>query len=253
METAGAVTGDYEVFLGNERRRLQISKVAFPDATGKIGGIVSVARDVTELVEARRRRERAISQMVTALVRAVELRDPYLAGHSKRVAELAVETARRLGATSEEIATVEISANLSQIGKLAIPRAILTKTARLDDDEIALMQSHVEHVERVLKDIEFDLPILDTIRQMHERLDGTGYPDGLAGTEISRAALVLGACDVFCARIEPRSYRRGIDPQAALAVLQQNDRRYDSKVVSALAAAVQSVAGEKLIGSIDAA
>ncbi len=253
LETAEAVTGDYEVFLGNERRRLQISKVAFPDATGKISGIVSVARDVTELVEARRRRERAISQMVTALVRAVELRDPYLAGHSKRVADFAVETARRLGATPEEIATVEISANLSQIGKLAIPRAILTKTTRLDDDEIALMQSHVEHVERILKGIEFDLPILETIRQMHERLDGTGYPDGLAGTEISRAALVLGACDVFCARIEPRTYRRGIDPQAALAVLQQNDRRYDSKVVSALAAAVQSVAGEKLIASIDAA
>lgn len=253
LAAAGPVTGDYEVFLGNERRRLQISKVAFADQTGKVSGIVAVARDVTELVEARRRRDRAISQMVTALVRAVELRDPYLAGHSRRVAEFATETARRLGATPEEIATVEIAANLSQIGKLAIPRALLTKTARLDDDEIALMQSHIGHAERTLKDIEFDLPILATMRQMHERLDGTGYPDGLAGAEISRSALILGACDVFCARIEPRSYRRGIDPQAALAVLQQNDRRYDPKVVSALAAVVQSVAGEKLIAGIDTA
>jgi PAS domain S-box-containing protein len=113
LEKAGPVTGDYEVVLGDKSRQLQISKVAFADETGKVSGIVSVARDVTELVEARRRRERAMSQLVTALVRAVELRDPYLAGHSKRVAEFAAETARQLGAELEEIATVEIAANLS--------------------------------------------------------------------------------------------------------------------------------------------
>jgi len=253
LDSAGPVTGDYEVFFGKERRQLQISKVAFPDETGKASGIVSVARDVTELVEAQRRREHAMSQMVTALVRAVELRDPYLAGHSKRVAGFAAETARRLGAEPEEIAAVEIAANLSQIGKLAIPRAILTKTERLNDDEIALMQSHIENVEHMLKGIDFDLPVLETIRQMHERLDGTGYPDGLSGEAITRAALILGACDVFCARIEPRSYRRGIDPQAALAILQQNDTRYDSKVVSSLCDVVQSVTGEKLIASIETA
>jgi len=253
LETAGPVTGNYEVYLDKQRRQLQISKVAFADETGQTSGIVSVARDVTELVEARRRRDHAMSQMVTALVRAVELRDPYLAGHSKRVAGFAAETARRRGAGPEEIATVEIAANLSQIGKLAIPRAILTKTERLDDDEIAVMQSHVENVERMLKGIDFDLPVLETIRQMHERLDGTGYPDGLAGSAISRTALILGACDVFCARIEPRSYRSGIDPQSALAILQQNDTRYDTEVVSALSDVVQSVAGEKLIASIDSA
>ena len=172
---------------------------------------------------------------------------------AKRVAEFAVETARQLGAEPEEIATVEIAANLSQIGKLAIPRAILTKTERLDDDEIALMQSHIEHAESVLKDIEFDLPVHATIRQMHERLDGTGYPDGLAGGAISRTGRILGACDVFCARIEPRSYRRGIDAQAALAILRQNDRRYDPEVVSALCAVVRSAIGEKLIAGVESA
>ena len=192
-----------------------------------------------------------MSQLVSALVSAIELRDPYLAGHSKRVAEFAAETARQLRAEPEEIATVEMAANLSQIGKLAIPRALLTKAERLDDDEIALMQGHIEHAERALKGIEFDLPILETIRQMHERLDGTGYPDGLAAGAISRTGLILGACDVFCARIEPRSYRRGIDPQAALAILQQNDSRYDSDVVSALCAVVRSAVGEKLIASVE--
>lgn len=253
LETAAPVTGDHEVFLGTRRRQLQISKVAFADETGRVTGIVSVARDVTELVEARRRQEHAMSQMVTALVRAIELRDPYLASHSKRVADFAVETARRLGAAPEEIATVEIAANLSQIGKLAVPRGVLTKTERLNEDEIALMRGHIDHAERALKGIDFGLPVLETIRQMHERLDGTGYPRGLAGAAISRAALILGACDVFCARIEPRSYRHGIEPQAALRILRQNDSRYDPEVVSALVAVVQSVAGEKLIAGIDAA
>jgi HD-GYP domain-containing protein (c-di-GMP phosphodiesterase class II) len=128
---------------------------------------------------------------------------------------------------------------------------ICPKTERLDEGEITLMQSHIDHAERALKGIDFDLPILETIRQMHERLDGTGYPDRLAAGAISRTALILGACDVFCARIEPRSYRRGIDPQAALAILQQNDGRYDPEVVSALCAVVQSAAGETLIASVE--
>ena len=251
LEADGPVAGDHEVVLGDKLRQLHISKVAFPDETGRVTGIVSVARDVTELVEARRRRDRAMSQLVTALVRAVELRDPYLAGHSKRVAGFAAETARNLGATPEEIATVEIAANLSQIGKLAVPRSVLVKTERLDEDEIAVMQSHVGHAERTLEGIEFDLPVLETIRQMYERLDGTGYPEGLEAGAISRTALILGACDVFCARIEPRSYRGAIEPEAALAILQQNHGRYDAAVVAALCAVVQSEVGEELIASLD--
>ena len=115
------------------------------------------------------------------------------------------------------------------------------------------MQTHVEHAGRVLKAIEFELPVTETVRQMHERLDGTGYPNGLVGDSISRPARILGVCDVFCARVEPRSYRHGIAPEEALEVLEQNGHRYDSEVVAALRAAVQSVPGEKLIVSIDAA
>jgi PAS domain S-box-containing protein len=247
------VTDDCEVYLGNQPRQLQISKVPFPDESGEVAGIVSVARDVTELIDEQRKKERAVEQMVAALVRAVELRDPYLAGHSTRVAHFAAETARRLGASPEEIATVEVAANLSQVGKLAVPRALLTKSERLDADEIAQLQAHIAHAESVLKGIEFELPVLETIQQMHERLDGTGYPSGLAGGEIQRSAHILGVCDVFCARVEPRSYRQGIAPDRALEILEQNGGRYDADVVAALRTAVESVAGEKLIAGIDAA
>ncbi|MEE8535583.1 MAG: HD domain-containing phosphohydrolase [Kiloniellales bacterium] len=253
LDLGHPVTVDHEVFLGDRRRNLQISKVPFPDESGEVTGIVSVARDVTELVEAQRKKERAVQQMVAALVRAIELRDPYLAGHSKRVAEFAAETARRLGAEADEIATVEIAANLSQIGKLAIPRELLTKTERLSAAEIVRMQTHVSHAAKVLEGVDFELPVLETIAQMHERLDGRGYPKGLAGDEIRLSARVLAACDVFCARVEPRSYRAGIAPQAALEVLGQHPDRYDPEVVAALGAVAASVAGEKLIAGIDAA
>jgi HD-GYP domain-containing protein (c-di-GMP phosphodiesterase class II) len=253
LDKGQPVTVEQEVFLGDRRRHLQISKVPFPDEHGEAAGLVSVARDVTELVEEQRKKERAVQQMVAALVRAIELRDPYLAGHSKRVADFAVETAKRLGAEADEIATVEIAANLSQIGKLAIPRELLTKTERLSTAEIARMQTHVDHAATVLEGIDFALPVLETIAQMHERLDGKGYPKGLAGDEIRLSARMLAVCDVFCARVEPRSYRAGIAPEDALMVLDQHPERYDPQVVAALRAAVASVAGEKLIAGIDAA
>src|SRR3546814_6523092 len=87
-------------------------------------------------MEQRQKKERAIRQTVTALVRAIELRDPYLAGHSRRVAEFAVAVGRQLGCNEEELTTLELAANLSQIGKLAISRELLTKPARLSAEEV---------------------------------------------------------------------------------------------------------------------
>ncbi len=250
LDEGEPVTVNEEVYLGSRLHHLQISKVPYQDENGDISGIVSVTRDVTELVEEQNKRERAVQQMVVALVRAVELRDPYLAGHSRRLAGFSVAVAQRLEAGPEEIATVEIAANLSQIGKLAVPRDILTKPGRLTESEITQMQQHIEHVATILRDIDFELPVLETIYQMHERLDGKGYPEGLSGDRIRRSALILGACDVFCARLEPRSYRSGIAAETALEILDQNAARYDPAVVEALREVLASVAGEKLIAGL---
>ncbi len=190
--------------------------------------------------------------MVAALVRAVELRDRYLAGHSRRLAGFSVAVAQRLESGAEEIATVEIAANLSQIGKLAVAREILTKPERLSEAEIVQMQQHIDHAAAILRDIDFELPVLETITQMHERLDGGGYPAGLAGERIRLTARILGACDVFCARVAPRSYRSGISPEAALDILEQNGHRYDPAVIAALRAVAGSVTGEKLIAGLAA-
>ncbi len=250
LASGSAVTVNEEIYLGKKLRYVQISKVAYQGEDGNTSGIVSVTRDVTELVEQQRMKEKAAQQMVTALVRAVELRDPYLAGHSRRVAGFATAVAQRLEASAEDIATVEIAANLSQIGKLAIPRAILNKPDRFTDAEIKEMQGHLDHAAAILRDIDFELPVSETMYQMHERLDGKGYPNGLSGDHIRLTARILGACDVFCARVEPRAYRSGISAGAALEILEQNADRYDPIIVAALRETVTSVAGEKLIASV---
>lgn len=247
VDSRAAVTAEEEVYLCAERHRLQISKVPFSGENGQVSGVISVGRDVTELVEQREKNEKAVRQTVQALILAIEMRDPYLAGHSRRIAEFAVEVAKRHGATADEIATAETAANLSQIGKLAVPRQILAKPARLDRDEIVEMRRHVEHAQSILHEIDFGLPVLETIAQMYERIDGKGYPKGLADDRISLTAQIVGLCDVFCARVEPRAHRAGITPRQALEILEQNPNRYDPTLVALLRDVAESVTGEKLI------
>jgi len=247
-----AVTVDEEVYLGDKPHYLQISKVPFRGPEGEDGGILSVTRDITDLIENQRKKERAIQQMVTALVRAIELRDPYLAGHSRLVAEFSVAVGKQLGCGEAELATLEMAANLSQIGKLALPKSLLTKPSRLTEAEVAEMESHIGHAMRVLKGLDFELPVVEAIAQMHERLDGGGYPNRLEGDEIGLPGRILGTCDVFCARLEPRSYRSGLAPDAVLDILKQNPTRYDPQVIEALQQVVATVSGEKLIASIAA-
>src|SRR3546814_8296664 len=118
-------------------------------------------------MEQRQKKERAIRQTVTALVRAIELRDPYLAGHSRRVAEFAVAVGKQLGCNEEELTILELAANLSQIGKLAISRELLTKPARLSAEEVGEMAAHVAHAVVFLVGIDLDLPVVETIHQVY--------------------------------------------------------------------------------------
>ncbi len=248
--TGSPVTSEEEIHLGSKLRYLQISRVPYSGTSKKTSGMISVIRDVTELTEQRRKREQAVQQTVSALVRAIELRDPYLAGHSRRVAGFAGAIARQLQADEMEIMTIELAALLSQVGKLAVPREIVAKPTRLNEVEQVVMQEHVSHAAKVIQNIDFELPVLDLIYQMHERLDGGGYPNGLKGDEISQSGRILGVCDVFCARVEPRSYRAGLPVGEALDVLDENSGRYDPRIVTALRDVVRSVAGEKLIAGI---
>ena len=252
IENGKASTTEEQVYLGGSLRHLQVSKVPLVRADDQsVEGIVSVFRDVTELVEERRKREAALAHTIDALVKTIELSDPYLAGHSHLTKAISVLLARQLLLSNDVVATLEVAANLSQIGKLFVPRDILTKPGRLTPEEETVMRTHVEHAGQVLHDIEFGLPVRDAIYQMYERLDGSGYPRQLVGDAIGLPARILAVADVFTARIQPRSYRAAIAPEEAAAILKQHYKgRYDERVIFALDAALKTTEGEKIIARV---
>ncbi len=172
---------------------------------------------------------------------------------SRRVAALSTELAARIGASRDEIATLRIAASLSQIGKLSVPQEILTKPARLAPDELEVVRRHLDHAGAALEGVDFGLPVRETIAQMHERIDGRGYPKGLKGEDIARGAQILGLCDWFCARVEPRAYRAGIAPEAALEILEAWPERYAPELVAALAKVLRSDSGRRLLADLPVA
>jgi PAS domain S-box-containing protein len=241
------VTCNETVYLQSRQHHLQISKSPLRDAESRLTGIVSVSRDVTEMVEHQRRQEQATQKTVEALVRAIELTDPYLAGHSRLMGSLATEVAKALNASNQETATMETAANLCQIGKLFIDRQLLFKTEVYTAEEKKAMEAHVAHAAKVLHGIDFGLPVCEAVEQMHECLDGSGYPKGLQGTEIVLPARVLGVVNSFCAMVEPRAYRGARPVEEALQLLRAAGPAYDQRVVAALDGVVHSALGERLL------
>jgi PAS domain S-box-containing protein len=236
-----------ELHLQSKRHHLQISKAPFIDQTEKLSGIVSVCRDVTEIVEVRKRSERAVAQTIDILVKAIEKTDPYLSGHSQLMRNVAHEIGRELNLNDQERATIEIAANLSQIGKMFVDKTLLNKPGKLTAQEREEVEQHVEHAAGILKDVEFDLPVAQCVLQINELLDGSGYPKGLKGPAIGMPSRILAAVNVFCAMVKPRSYRPSIDLEEALSYLAGANDKYDSGVVKALAKVMHSATGERIL------
>lgn len=219
---------------GNRRVVSSITSSLHND-DGAVQGTVRIVRDHTDMAVEKTRRSLFLVQTIDALIHAIELRDPFLLGHTRHVRTHAIAVGRRLGLSTDDLANLALAASLSQIGKIFIPDDILTKPDRHDSEEEKVMRDHILHAVGILKRIDFDTPFADILIQMHERLDGTGYPHGLAGTEICLSARILAIADVFCARTAPRSYRDRLSAGKTLYHLANNDHRYDLKVVAALA------------------
>ncbi|MDL2316237.1 PAS domain-containing protein [Desulfovibrio sp. OttesenSCG-928-A18] len=236
------------LWLQSKRYVFQISKTPLrEEGTRTPTGIVSVFRDITQLVETQERSRRVVQQTIDALVRTIEEADPFLGGHSRIMGGIASLMARQLRLSDKDVATVEAAANLSQIGKMFVPREILLKPGALNPEEKAEMERHVEHARNVLKDIEFDLPVLEAIYQMNERLDGGGYPKGLAGEDISMHARVLAVANAFTAMAKPRSYRAALPVEEVVGILERQNESYDPDVVAALKQVIATPAGERLV------
>ena len=241
------LTVSEELYLQSRRYDMQISKAPFVDAQGQIKGILASYRDVTEIVSNQKKLQKATHQTIEVLVKAVELNDPYLAGHSRLMSRFAVETAKVMNRPADDLATLETSSYLSQLGKMFIDSHLLQKPGSLSEEEKKEVEKHVDYTMGILDGIDFDLPIAMTIGQMNEQLDGSGYPAGLKGDEISTSARILNAVNSFCAMLQPRSYRSARSVDEILTILKAEGHKYDAKVVSALEQVALSSIGEQII------
>lgn len=208
---------------------------------------IVMAQDIT----ARKRAENQIAAYVKqleasmrgtldAVSNMVELRDPYTAGHERRVGVIAAAIAREMGWSEERCDNMEMIGLVHDIGKIAVPSEILTKPGRLTPLEMELMKCHAQAGYDILKDVPFAAPVAQAIWQHHERMDGSGYPRGLTGDEILPEARVLVVADVIESMASHRPYRAALGLEVALAeVVRSKGTSYDAEVVEAAVRLVQ--------------
>lgn len=177
---------------------------------------------------------RAMDGFVQAISLAVELRDPYTAGHQQRVANLSTAIATAMGLPAETIYALRMASTIHDLGKITIPAEILCKPGRLNNLEYELIKNHVMAGYNILKKIEFPWPIAEIIVQHHERIDGSGYPKGLRGDQIRLEARILAVADVFETISSHRPYRPSLGQGRAMEELnQKKGRLYDDLVSDA--------------------
>ena len=201
--------------------------------TGK--GRVAVASPDAEEELDRLRESGGSPAAIQALVAAIEARDSYSFDHSELVVRLATGVAMLLGLPADAVERVGHGALLHDVGKLAIPPAILQKGGELDDAEWSIMAEHPVLGEKILRRIPELAPLAPIVRHEHEHWDGSGYPDGLAGTQIPIGSRIVLACDAYAAMTTERPYRTAHSPAGAVAELRAAaGSQFDPQVVEAL-------------------
>ncbi len=176
---------------------------------------LQLQENVVQLKKAQGDLEGALLGTVQALSLTVESRDPYTAGHQRRVAELSCTLGRRLGLPEDRLKGMYLAAMVHDLGKISIPAEILSKPGKLSKIEMQLIKNHPQAGFDILKDTQFPWPIARIILQHHERLDGSGYPHGLSGGEILMEARIIGVADVVEAMCSHRPYRPALDVRVA--------------------------------------
>lgn len=246
------------VTRNGEVRHVESRGVPILDERGHLQHVVGFTIDVTsrvrtrELLETKTREveatnarlrqalgdlEENFEAMVHTLVKAVEAKDPYTAGHSERVMGYSVRIGRALGLSPHELRVLRMGALIHDVGKIGIPDAILTKPGPLTPEEFAVIRTHPEVGTRMVEGIPMFKECVPIVLLHHERLDGSGYPYGRGGADLSLGVRIVAVADCFDAMTSTRAYRNGLDPGVALEALWKSvaEGALDEKIVAQLA------------------
>jgi putative nucleotidyltransferase with HDIG domain len=204
----------------------------------KVSSDVAVSIDNASHVENMKRKHHELQKAMEGVIHAVSLiigsRDPYTAEHQRRVAALARSIAREIGLSDWQVTGVYIAGLLHDVGKASVPSEILAKSGKINDSEFDIIKNHCRVGYDILRKIDFPWPVTRAVLQHHERLDGSGYPEGISGNDIILEARILGVADVVEAMSSHRPYRPALGLDSALEEIKRHSGvLYDSGVVKA--------------------
>ena len=218
---------------------LRISTIT--DSGGRLTSQVVLLTDITERKQAEEKLEKSyeslkktLNDAIDTMVKIAEMRDPYTAGHQRKVADLAIAIAREMKLDDTRIDQLRIAAVIHDIGKIYVPPDILSRPGKLADVEMQLIKTHSQHGYDIVKDMDFPCTVAKTVLQHHERLDGSGYPNSLKSEDTLLEAKILAVADVVEAMASYRPYRPALGIDKALEEISKNrGRLYDPDVVDA--------------------
>jgi len=208
---------------------------------GKSRGIIGMFADISErkkaeeqLKESFKKLQKTMEDSISAISLVTEARDAYTAGHQRRVSKLAVVIAEEMGFPQDRVEGIKIAGLIHDVGKINLPAEILSKPGKLSEIEFSLIKNHSKIGYDILKKIDFLWPVARIVLQHHERLDGSGYPQGLKGDKILLEAKIIGTADVVEAMSSHRPYRLSLGIDKALEEISQNKGiLYDPEMVDA--------------------
>jgi PAS domain S-box-containing protein len=213
---------------------ISITIYAIRDEKGRILYHQGMTEDVSERKESVERIRRALKATVQAIVVTVEARDPYTAGHQRRVSDLARAIATEMNLPTDKIDGIRTAAVIHDLGKISVPVEILTKPTKLTDLEFGIIKTHAQSGYDILKDLEFPWPIARMILEHHERMNGSGYPNRLLAEETLIESRILAVADVVESMASHRPYRASLGIDAALKEIEKNrGTLFDENVVDA--------------------
>ena len=243
IEKEGSVKGYEAEFYKKDGSKtwVSINMHAVRDEEGRLLYYQGIDQDITEKkkIEAERqenieRLRKSLGVTINAISMIVEMKDPYTSGHQQRVSDLARSIATEMGLSADRQDFLRTASAIHDIGKISVPSEILSKPTKLTDLEFSLIKTHVRTGYDILKDIEFPWPVADVVLQHHERMDGSGYPQGLKGDDILLEARILAVADVVEAIASHRPYRPELGIDFALEEISGNKGiLYDADAVDA--------------------